>query len=197
MDPVLTEAGVELTGVEILSQRSPILNDERSGAATNISNEQINSLPTISRSIFDFTRLTPQASGGGFAGADSRFNNLTIDGSIFNNSFGLSSTPAGQTNSTPISLDAIEEIQVNLSPYDVTQGGFTGAGINAVTRSGDNEFRGSVFYNFRNNELLGDNAKGNPVITDQFDVSQHGFRLGGPIIRINYSSSLTLNRLEE
>ncbi|KEO73225.1 TonB-dependent receptor [Anditalea andensis] len=183
LDATMYDEGVDLAGVEIVAQRSNILNDERAGSATNISNEQINALPTISRSIFDFTRLTPQASGNGFAGTDSRFNNLTIDGSIFNNSFGLSSTPAGQTNSTPISLDAIQEIQVNLSPYDVTQGGFTGAGINAITRSGDNEFRGSVFYNNRNNSYVGDNARGNAVITDQFDVNQYGFRLGGPIVK--------------
>jgi hypothetical protein len=184
LDPILLEGGVDLSAVEVISNRSPVMNDDRSGAATNISKEQINALPTISRSIFDFTRLTPQASsGGGFAGADGRFNNLTIDGSLFNNSFGLSNTPGGQTNSTPISLDAVEAVQVSLSPYDVTQGGFTGAGINVVTRSGDNEFRGSAFYNFRNNNLLGDNAKGNPVITNQFDVAQYGFRLGGPIIK--------------
>lgn len=115
----------------------------------------LEAMPTISRGLNDFLRFVPQSrsssvastagSGVSFAGQDSRFNNLTIDGTIFNNSFGLASAPGGQTNSTPISLDAIEEIQVSLAPYDVRQGGFTGAGINAVTRSGTNKTQGSVF----------------------------------------------------
>ena len=125
LDPVLVETGLELQEISVTANN--LLNDERTGASTN-----------ISRSISDFTRLTPQANGRSFSGADSRFNNLTIDGSIFNNSFGLSDVPGGQTNSTPISLDAIQEVQVNIAPFDVRQGGFTGAGVNAVTRSGTN-----------------------------------------------------------
>jgi hypothetical protein len=183
LNVTLQEEGETLEAVEVVGRVNPVLNSERTGAATNISNEVINSLPTISRSIDDFTRLTPQSSGRSFGGQDARFNNLTIDGSIFNNSFGLSSTPGGQTRSTPISLDAIEQIQVNLAPYDVRQGGFTGAGINAITRSGDNEFRGSVFYNTRNENFVGTRARDSDVEVDAFDVKQYGFRLGGPIIK--------------
>lgn len=183
LDASLNDSGTTLEEVEVIGERNPILNDERHGAATNISNEVITSMPTISRSFEDFTRLTPQSSGRSFSGQDSRFNNLTIDGSIFNNSFGLSSTPGGQTNSTPISLDAIEQIQINIAPYDVRQGGFTGAGINAITRSGDNEIKGSAFYNFRNESMVGDEARENEVVTNEFDVKQYGFRLGGPIIK--------------
>ncbi|MBW3546270.1 MAG: hypothetical protein KY428_11860, partial [Bacteroidetes bacterium] len=183
LNVVLQEEGETLEAVEVVGRVNPVMNSERTGAATNISNEAINALPTISRSIDDFTRLTPQSSGRSFGGQDARFNNLTIDGSIFNNSFGLSSTPGGQTRSTPISLDAIEQIQVNLAPYDVRQGGFTGAGINAITRQGDNEIRGSVFYNFRSERFVGDMARGTEVESEAFDVKQYGFRLGGPIIK--------------
>lgn len=181
LDPVLVETGLELQEVSVTA--SNILNDERTGASTNINVAKLTSLPTISRSISDFTRLTPQANGRSFSGADSRFNNLTIDGSIFNNSFGLSDVPGGQTNSTPISLDAIQEVQVNIAPYDVRQGGFTGAGINAVTRSGTNEISGSVFFNTRNESFVGDKAKGQDVVTQDFGVKQLGFRVGGPIIK--------------
>lgn len=181
LDVVLTETGVELE--EVVVSVNSILNDERTGASTNIGVAAINSFPTISRSLADFTRLTPQANGRSFSGADSRFNNLTIDGSIFNNSFGLSDVPGGQTNSTPISLDAIQEVQVNIAPFDVRQGGFTGAGVNAITRSGTNEFSGSVFFNTRSEKLVGDEAKGEEVITQDFSVKQQGFRVGGPIIK--------------
>ncbi|HAI77420.1 MAG TPA: hypothetical protein DCM08_14410 [Microscillaceae bacterium] len=111
------------------------------------------------------------------------YNNLTIDGSIFNNNFGLSSQPGGQTNAQPISLDAIEQIQVNLAPFDVRQSGFTGAGINAVTRSGDNEFRGSVFYFFRDQSFIGDKVGNTESKLANFTQQQYGFRLGGPIIK--------------
>lgn len=177
----LVETGMELQ--EIVISGNSLLSDTRTGASTNISVRKLNALPTISRSITDFTRLTPQSNGRSFSGADSRFNNLTIDGSIFNNSFGLSDIPGGQTNSTPISLDAIQEIQVNIAPYDVRQGGFTGAGINAVTRSGTNEFSGSVFFNTRSEKLVGDKAKDQDVVTQDFSVKQQGFRVGGPIIK--------------
>ena len=140
----MEEEGVTLGELIITGSKNNILNDKRTGASTNISTQAINSLPTLSRSIGDFTRLTPQSNGRSFGGADNRFNNITLDGSIFNNEFGLSDLPGGQTNSTPISLDAVEQIQVNIAPFDVREGGFTGAGVNAVTRSGTNEFSGSA-----------------------------------------------------
>ncbi|MEK7257676.1 MAG: carboxypeptidase regulatory-like domain-containing protein, partial [Bacteroidota bacterium] len=193
LDIKLEESASTLGEVTVLGQRSEILNSERTGAATNIKKEAINALPTLSRSLNDFVRLTPQSrssnvaettgSGTSFAGQDSRFNNLTLDGSIFNNSFGLASAPAGQTNSSPISLEAIDEIQVNVAPYDVRQGGFTGAGINAVTRSGTNQIEGSVFYNTRSESLAGDEANGVAVAKNDFSITQAGFRLGGPLIK--------------
>lgn len=193
IDIKLKESTSVLSEVVVTAVENEILNSERTGAATNIKKEAINALPTLSRSLNDFVRLTPQSrssnvaattgSGTSFAGQDSRFNNLTLDGSIFNNSFGLASAPAGQTNSSPISLDAIEEIQINLAPYDVRQGGFTGAGINAVTRSGTNQFEGSVFYNTRSEVLVGDKADDTPIAKNDFSIKQTGFRMGGPLIQ--------------
>ncbi|HEX8331194.1 MAG TPA: carboxypeptidase regulatory-like domain-containing protein, partial [Segetibacter sp.] len=117
----------------------------RTGASTSISRQQIAALPTLSRSLQDFTRLTPQANGNSFGGANNRFNNITIDGAVNNDVFGLSNsgTPGGPAGTTPISLDAIQEIQVVLAPYDITYGNFTGGGVNAVTRSGTNKVEGS------------------------------------------------------
>jgi hypothetical protein len=180
----MVEDGKELSEVVVTATRNDVFSSERTGAATNIGKEALNSMPTLSRSLNDFTRLTPQASGNGtFGGADNRFNNITIDGSIFNNSFGLAGQPGGRTNTSPISLDAIEEVQVSLAPYDVRQAGFTGAGVNAVTKSGTNELSGSMFYNIRNQQFVGTKAKENDVITQDFNNTQYGFRLGGPIIK--------------
>jgi outer membrane receptor protein involved in Fe transport len=179
----LSSTDVELTEVQVTSQRNDVFSSDRTGAATNLSRETINSLPTLSRSINDFTRLTPQASGRSFAGQDNRFNNITVDGSVFNNSFGLQGQPGDRTGVTPISLDAIEEVQVNLAPYDVRQGGFTGAGVNAVTRSGTNEFSGSVFYNIQGKDLVGKKARGTDVPVTNFANTQVGFRIGGPILK--------------
>ncbi len=179
----LNEQTTELGEIVVSGVKGDIFSSDRTGAATNINKQTLATMPTISRSINDFTRLTPQASGRGFVGADARFNNITIDGSYFNNSFGLADQPGGRTGSTPVSLDAIEEVQVNIAPYDVRQAGFVGAGVNAVTRSGTNEFSGSAFYNLRNESFVGDKAKGKDVITNNFNVNQYGFRIGGPIIK--------------
>lgn len=173
----------EVVVTSAASKKGKLISVDRKGTVTNISRRTLETMPTLSRSLTDFTKLTPQARGTSFAGMDDRFNNLTIDGSIFNNSFGLQSLPGSQTNSTPISLDALEEIQVSLAPYSVREAGFTGAGINAVTKSGTNAFHGSVFYNQRSEKYVGDNANGSPVIVADFDVKQFGFRLGGPIIK--------------
>src|SRR5574341_2550307 len=160
-----------------------VFSSERTGAATAINPEVLGSLPTISRNISSFTRLTPQASGTSFVGQDNRLNNITVDGAYFNNSFGLAGQPGERTNVAPISLDAIEQIKVSLAPYDVRQGNFVGAGVNTVTRSGTNELSGSVYYQFRNEVLVGDSAKSAFVDAGTFKFNLFGVSLSGPIVR--------------
>ena len=148
-----------LDEVVIQASNDGTFGNDRTGAETSVGKEAIAVMPTISRSISDFTRFEPSAAGdGSFGGSNNSFNNISLDGSVFNNPFGLDSpTPGGQTGSNPISLDAIEQISVSLAPYDVTQSGFTGASINAVTKSGTNEFHGTVYGFFRNESMTGGN----------------------------------------
>jgi hypothetical protein len=189
LDVILSESGVSLAEVEVTSSRNPVLNSERTGAATNISDEQLNSLPTISRGLNDFTRLTPQASTAGsgvsFGGQNNRYNQFAIDGTVNNDVFGLSGsgTNGGQTGVQPISLDAIQEVQVAIAPYDVRQGGFTGGGINAITRSGTNRFKGSVYFFGNNERLVGKSPDEERTRLDEYTDYQTGLRLGGPIIK--------------
>ncbi|MFN7120277.1 MAG: carboxypeptidase regulatory-like domain-containing protein [Saprospiraceae bacterium] len=188
LDFNLQSEAVTIEGVEIVATRNDVFSTDRTGAATNVTTEQLNAFPTLGRRLNDFTRLTPQASGGGsFGGVDNRLNNITVDGSLFNNSFGLQGQPGDRTGTAPISLDAIEEVQVNIAPFDVRQSGFVGAGVNAVTRSGTNEFSGSLFYNFQNENLTGTQADTTKFSLRRaarpFNNSQIGFRLGGPIIK--------------
>ena len=142
-----------------------------------MSREEIATLPTVSGRINDITRLTPQASGMSFAGQDNRLNNITVDGSYFNNSFGLAGAPGERTGVAPISLEAIEQVQVNVAPFDVRQGNFVGAGVNTVTRSGTNRFTGSVYHRFRNEDFVGTEAKGLPFNPGHVQLPQHR-RLG-------------------
>lgn len=156
----------------------------RTGAETNINNEQLVLMPTISRSAQDLTRLTPQSDGNSFGGRNDQYNNFSLDGSIFNNPFGLdAATPGGQTNAQPISLDAIDQIQVSLAPYDVTQAGFTGASVNAVTKSGTNNVQGTVFGFFRNDGMTGSKVGDTDIIVPELSQFQGGFSIGGPIIK--------------
>ena len=164
--------------------RNSILSSERSGPQTNVNSRDLTSLPTISRSITDFTKYTPQAQGNSFGGRDGRFNTITVDGAAFNNNFGLSSSPLPGGNAQPISLDAIEEISVNIAPYDIRLSQFTGASINAVTRSGDNTFKASIYTYIRPKSFTGNTVDGNDVAGANDRSSQnYGFRVGGPIIK--------------
>lgn len=158
-------------------------NVNKTGAATNVGLKQIQDLPQANRSITEFTRLTPQANGNSFAGRDARYNNLQIDGANFNNGFGLSSSPLPGGNSQPISLDAIQEISVNIAPFDITQSGFTGAGINAVTKSGTNKFHGSLYGYYNGKELNGWKINGNDIEKVSGGQITNGFTVGGPIIQ--------------
>jgi outer membrane receptor protein involved in Fe transport len=181
----LKEEALGIDEVVVIGEKNPVFSSERTGASTGITNQNLNKLPTISRSINDFTRLTPQSNGQSFAGQDGRLNNITVDGSYFNNSFGLGSgsNPGGRTGVSPISLDAIDQISVNVAPYDVRQGNFTGAGVNTVTRSGTNEVVGSAYYFWRNNNNVGTKAGVNTFNPGDFTYKQQGFRVGGPIIK--------------
>ncbi len=176
----------EITVSGTANRRAALISKDRKGASTNINSRLISSLPTISRNITDLTRLVPQSNGLSFAGQDNRAINFTLDGSIFNNSFGLSALNGGQTNSAPISLDALQEIQINVSPYNVRDAGFTGASINAITKSGTNTIHGTGFYNQRNEGLLGTKAGTGgkqDVVTTAFDVKQFGASFGGALIK--------------
>lgn len=179
----MQESGTQLGEVEVIASKGDIFNSDRTGASTNVSNVQITRLPTISRSFNDYVRLTPQANANSFGGRSDGYNNITIDGALFNNAFGLSGTVGGQTNAQPISLDAVDQISVNIAPYDVKQGSFTGAGINVVTRSGTNDFTGSAYYFFRNQNMTGSRVSGSSNPVTAFDFGNVGIRLGGPIIR--------------
>jgi hypothetical protein len=180
----MKEGGVELVEVVISATQDRIMNSERNGAITSISNREIQTLPTITRSINDMTRMTPQAtstSNGAIGGGNYRQNYITIDGSDFNNTFGIGTNlPAG---GAPISLDALEEISVNVTPYDIRQSGFVGSSINAVTRSGTNEFSGSAYTFFRNEKMQGNKVGDNDFTKQDLQVNTYGFRLGGPILK--------------
>jgi len=183
----LTRATLELEPVTVTATSNPVFSAERTGAATTISTAQIAHLPTISRRIEDLLRLTPQYSpmsfGFSFAGQDNRLNNMTIDGSYFNNSFGLAGQPGDRTGVAPVSLDALQQLQVNVAPYDVRQGNFVGAGINMVTKSGTNDVTGTLYYNTRNNDFVGTDAGPNMFNPGTFKYHDIGVALGGPIIR--------------
>ena len=179
----LSEDANELAEV-IISGKASKFAAEKTGAATNITSAQITNLPTVSRSITDVTRLSPYGGNGmSFAGADGRTANFTVDGANFNNNFGLSSNLPGGGN--PISIDAIEELQVVISPYDVRQTNFIGGGVNAITKSGTNTFKGSAYVYHKNENMQGDAVKRQqiPGAREKAQTTTYGFTLGGPIIK--------------
>ena len=178
----LSEDANELAEV-VISGKASKFAAEKTGAATNITSAQITALPTVSRSITDVTRLSPYGGNGmSFAGSDGRTANFTIDGANFNNNFGLSDKLPGGGN--PVSLDAIEELQVVISPYDVRQTNFIGGGVNAITKSGTNTFKGSAYIYHRNENLRGDvvDKVTLPTAREKDRQTTYGFSLGGPII---------------
>lgn len=178
----LSENSTELTEV-IVSGKASKFAAEKTGASTHINNEQMMSMPMISRSITDIAKLSPYAGGGmSFAGANGKMSNFTVDGANFNNNFGLSDGLPG--GGSPISLDAIEEVQVVIAPYDVRQTNFIGGGVNAITKSGTNTFKGTAYTYFRNEHMRGNKINGEdlgPRAEDRKTV--YGFTLGGPIIK--------------
>jgi hypothetical protein len=191
-DFALVPAAVAIAGIEVTTQRDALISRGRTGTGSVVSEEKIQRSPTITRDFTDFTRLVPQVStnvpGTSAAGRNNRFNNIQIDGAVNNDLFGLaaSGTPGGQAGARPITLEAIQEFQVVIAPFDVRQNGFTGAGINAITRSGRNDFFGTVSAFGRNESLVGRftgfDGQLSPVV-DDFQQSDIAFSLGGPIVR--------------
>lgn len=178
---VLKKTDATMENVVVTTGRRSIFNPNRTGAITNIGVRQISQLPTISRSINDFTRATPQSNGASIGGGNFRQNNFTVDGADFNNSFGIGTNlPA---NGSPISVDAIEEISVTINPYDVRQSGFIGSAINAVTRSGTNTFSGSVYKFFRNERDRGRKVEKTYFTRTPEEYDLFGVRFGGPLIK--------------
>lgn len=171
-------------GEIVISGDNGTFNSDRTGSAIAFDNSEIRKLPTITRSAQDIYRLTPSSDGNSFGGRNDQFNNFSLDGSIFNNPFGLdAATPGGQTDAQPISLDAIAQIQVATAPYDITQSGFTGASVNAVTKSGTNNLTGTVFGFYRSDALTGSKVKGEDVFVPDLTQLQTGFSVGGPIVK--------------
>lgn len=178
---VMQEETVALGEVVVTALRTKF-SSEKTGASTNINNEQMSRMPSVNRSITDITRLSPYASGMSIAAGDGRSTNFTIDGANFNNNFGLSSSLPGGGN--PISLDAIEEMQVVVAPFDVRQTNFIGGGVNAITKSGTNKFKGTAYTYLYNQDLRG-NKIGDVDFGDRAEESKnvYGFTLGGPIVK--------------
>lgn len=185
LDFRLVQEAIEMEMIEVLAEQDEVLNSGRTGAATFVSPEQVAQLPSIKRSTRDITRLDPRSDGNfSFGGRNWLYNNISLDGSYFNNPFGLDDPAVGgQTNAEPVPYDAIEQIQVSIAPFDVREGGFTGAGINSVTRSGTNRFSGSLYSFFRNESLIGNKVRGEEVIANpDLSFNQSGFTVSGPII---------------
>ena len=154
VDMRLVERVDQLDEVVITYDANDVMDPDHTGAKTNIDSETVKTMPTIKRSQQDLTRMTPQSSGNSFNGANNLYNNFSLDGSIFNNPFGLDyATPGGQSDAQPVSLDAIEQVGVSIAPFDVREGGFTGAGVNAVTKSGTNDFKTSAYTILRTRAL--------------------------------------------
>ena len=183
LDAKLNEDKLMLAEAMVISEAASKFAAEKTGAATNITNSQIVNLPTVSRNLTDVTRLSPYGGNGmTFMGADDRSSNFTIDGANFNNNFGLSGNLPGGGN--PVSLDAIEEMQVVISPYDVRQTNFIGGGVNAITKSGTNTFKGSAYIYHRNEMLRGNTVAGLELGDRAEDrTTTYGMTLGGPIVK--------------
>lgn len=203
----LENNAANLQEVTVTAEKGGVISSLRNGTSTFISLKQMQSLPTISRSVQDFTRMTPQAntagSGVSFGGQNNRYNQFTIDGANASDGFGLTSsgTNGGQANLNPISIETIQEMQVVLSPYDVTQGGFTGGGINAVTKSGTNKFHGAVYGQLQNENFVGKSQKYNDAVTRNaypaFKNKTYGASFGGAIIKNKLFFYVNAERFEK
>ena len=192
LNPVFGTTGTNIEEVTVTGRG---IRTQKNGTATVVNRQTIEGLPTIERSVNDLTRLTPQANGTGIGGGNYRANNFTVDGANFNNQFGIGQNmPA---NGSPISIDAIEQVVVNVTPFDVRQSGFTGAAINAVTRSGKNNFFGSAFYNGRSDKQQGTRVNDVTLPVNQLSVKQYGVSLGGPIVKDKLFFFVNLEQMKQ
>lgn len=182
---VMQSETVSMKEVTVSAEKDNVLNSSRTGAATYVSPMQVAELPSIKRSTRDIIRLDPRSDGNySFGGKNWLYNNISLDGSYFNNSFGLDDpAPGGQTNAEPVPFDAIAQVQVSVAPFDVREGGFTGAGINTVTKSGTNQYKASLYSFMRNENLVGNTVSGNKVVANpSLSYNQSGFTASGPIV---------------
>ena len=186
VDFTLVTQAVALEGLDVEAERGEIFSGDRTGAATVLDLQEVTQLPSIRRSTRDLIRVDPRNDGNfAFAGRNWLYNNISLDGSYYNNPFGLDDpAPGGQTGAEPVPFDAIEQVTVSVAPFDVREGGFTGANINTVTKSGTNEFRGSLYSFFRNESFIGNEVSGEPVIANpDLSFNQSGITFSGPIAR--------------
>ena len=182
LDVWLSENATQLTEV-VISGKASKFAAEKTGASTNITSEQLSTMPTVSRSITDIAKLSPYSSGGmRFAGSNGKMANFTVDGANLNNNFGLSDALPG--NGFPVSIDAIDEVQVVIAPFDVRQTNFIGGGINAITKSGTNTFKGTAYTYFRNQDMRGNKIDGKDLGERAEEKKNiYGLTLGGPILK--------------
>src|SRR5688572_9803748 len=186
LDFRLKRQAVELAGVTVTADRDEILNAGRTGASMRVSELKAAVTPSIKRSTRDLTKLDPRSDGNmSFAGKNWLYNNISLDGSYFNNPFGLDDpAPGGQTNAEPVPYDAVAELQVSLAPFDVREGGFTGANVNTVTKSGTNEFRATAYTFLRNDAFQGNTVSGTEVVANpDLSYSQTGGSISGAIVK--------------
>jgi hypothetical protein len=179
----LTESASELGEVIVVGARPSAFGTEKMGASTNINKQEMALIPSLNRSLGDYTKLSPYSTGAGYVGREAYTTNVTVDGANFNNNFGLSSGSLPGASGEPISMEAIEEIQVAVAPFDVTQSNFTGASVNAITKSGTNQFRGSVYGFYRDTSMVGKKIRDKRLKVSQSSKNAYGFTLGGPIIK--------------
>jgi hypothetical protein len=184
MSTGLTESSTELNEVVIVGVKPSAFNTEKTGATTNVNKQAMSLVPSLNRSLSDYTKLSPYGSGGGsFVGREAYMTNVTVDGANFNNNFGLSSGNMPGVSGEPISMESIEEIQVAVAPFDVRQSNFTGAGVNAITKSGTNQFKGTLYGFYRNQDFSGKYIKDTRLTITESAKKAYGFNLSGPIIK--------------
>lgn len=190
---IIMKSSNELEAVTVVSKKS--FKSGMTGTGSSFGAKMVQGVPTVDRSVYDVVKFNPQATVNkngsiSFSGSNNRYNSFQVDGAVANDTFGLaaSGTNGGLSGANPISLDAIEEIQVVIAPFDVRNGGFTGGSINAITKSGTNEFKGTAYTYFNNRDMIGktpgkltDGQKRKKY--DEQTTWTHGFTFGAPIIK--------------